>query len=287
MNPSAVSAAMLLATFVSEQVNRQVNRKRNSRVRRQVNQQVSRKILLYKLILLWQRNSSSKKNMLMYLIWKNEQTENDIKCALQLNFKSDPRYVRGSNAKVITLHSRKQFTPEERALTILLANGWGYQDITKNCDERGRIGKAACQQMSFDCGYKKPIQGTQLHVWLKHLQDAFISGEPKRGLELRLKGSQKVLDRLEQAHSGYVRELFLYAKQKCGRKPTFAKLATVMIARSADPQEERPTIVKLQRKQVGDWYKANKDAETELVTNDPSNFSEEAEAYNSHDEFDL
>lgn len=199
------------------------------------------------------------------LDWENERTEKAIQVALHLDFKSIPRYVRGSNNdKVIPLHPRKQFNAEERALVLLLAHDWGFQDLSKNFDEKRRIGMAACTQMAFDCGFKEPVGSTQVRAWFKSLQDAFLAGEPKLGLQNGQTGSQKVLDKLEKSHPGYVRELFHYAQQTCGPKVTFKKLAERMKARSADPHEERPTILKLDRRQVADWYRANKDAEIDL-----------------------
>jgi len=141
---------------------------------------------------------------------------------------------------------------DERARNHVLhtATLWGWRDPYNTIKERMRISKAACNQVAYDFGYPKPLAVMMLPYWYSKLNDSFSLGEDIDPLSPFQAHKNTYTDDIEEAHPGYLHEMFRYAQRVYGPMATFGELANCMNQKSGAPGEDHPTFA-LSRKQLG------------------------------------
>ena len=75
---------------------------------------------------------------------------------------SQPSRTSRGGLRVIQLHDKKQATANARMLACFTANKWGYKDKSNTHRRVNLIGKAACRQVAYDCGFQNPLAYSQL-----------------------------------------------------------------------------------------------------------------------------
>ena len=185
--------------------------------------------------------------------------ENSIIYALQLNLSRVDRHSDGTPERIsrdgeryIQIIKRKQANEKERTLVALTCLSWGYANIQYSNAEKLRIAKAACNQVSYDCGLKKMIGYTQVQKWMRNVGTYLLSGNLNY-LSPNHSGSKKYVDMVETQNKGYLLFLWRYAIMTLGPKATFSEITKEMNSKSAVASDIRPTL-SLHRIQVFNWF---------------------------------
>lgn len=139
-------------------------------------------------------------------------------------------------------------------MVVHTAIEWGWRDPLLTVSERHRIANAACHQVGYDFGYPRPLASSQMPVWFAKIHQSIATGDTGDPLSPSTANRASYVSEIEDAHPGYMLELFRYAQNVLGTMATFSELADCMNKKSAAPGEPRPTL-SLNRKQVGRWFK--------------------------------
>ena len=147
----------------------------------------------------------------------------------------------------------KQANERARYMCINTAILWGWRDPVLTNKQRCRIAKAACRQVAYNFGYRKPLGSSQMPAWYGMLNRAILSGESSDPLSPSFCLRKSYIDSIENIHPGYILELFRYAQMKRGGLENFQVLSEVMNIRSGEPGEDRPTL-SLNRHHLIKWF---------------------------------
>ena len=129
-------------------------------------------------------------------------------------------------------------------MVILTAKRWGWQNPSVTKSERQRIARAACNQISYDYGFRKEIACSQITKWNQQIDSCIVKGSPSKvnPLSPLHAGSKKYIEIIENKNEGYIRYLFRYAQSVKGTKATYHELAEYMNLKSDVEGETRPTL---------------------------------------------
>ena len=190
------------------------------------------------------------------------QYYDQVKVALSLNFDirmANDKTLRPPrpNAKVsepVKVRKQKQADERMRFSAVALAEIWGYSDPTRPYDDRQQIANAACRQVAYDQGFPKSTGGSQLHKWRSKLLDGVVDGKVDPIGREKVRGRVAYTEKIEEAHPGYLHELYRYATLTIGAMATFQELADCMNSKSATADETRMSIT-LHPFQLYRWWK--------------------------------
>jgi hypothetical protein len=130
---------------------------------------------------------------------------------------------------------------------------WGWTDPCLTHARREYIAKAACRLVAYDHGYATTLAFSRIPLWYGSLNDAITDGENVDPLSPSNCGRPKYMETVEDAHPGYICDLYRYAERVLGPLATYRELSECINARSAAPGEGRPTL-SISRRQLADWF---------------------------------
>ena len=186
--------------------------------------------------------------------------DNSIIYALQLNLtrvdrrsNDGPQQISRDGEQFIPMHKKKQANEKERALVCLTCLSWGYADSKYSNSQKLRIAKAACNQVSYDCGFRTIIGFSQVQKWIRNLSTYLSTGQMGILSPNHNGGRKNYVLSVEQNNKGYLTYLWHHAIATLGPKATFSELTIAMNKKSLVQSDPRPTL-NLHRIQVFRWF---------------------------------
>lgn len=187
----------------------------------------------------------------------------DFALALDLNRK--PRLSRTS-ATPLQIHNRRQANERERSIVLHTVKLWGWHGPMVMYKKRRKIARAVCNQVVYDFGFAHSLAVTQMHQWFGELYRCINEGKDTDPLLPLHSRSKTYVLTIEQAHEGYLHELFRHAQYVHGPLATFGELAEAINAKSAIEGEDCLTL-SISAKQVSQWFKKKNGKEKSPIEN--------------------
>ena len=192
----------------------------------------------------------------------NENIQVHIDYAMSLDLTQEQRPSRNGEDFVV-LHDRKQAGREEKLLVILTLVSWGYETSDLSNKEKKAMVKAACNQVSYDFGFKKIIGHTNVSKWVVDKDDYIAQGDFTK-LVPKHCGTQKYTDKIEEGYKGYLVYLWRYAVDTITTNASFGEFTALMNEKSKCKNDPRPGL-NLHKLQVYRWFKARRGKEVSTI----------------------